>query len=73
MNKNINNVKMDIIKKAILLGWIVTVFENDTIIIKKDKTKLNSFENNTQLLLSYLVDNNDFNISICKKYSLSVE
>ncbi len=72
-NKNINDVKIDIAKKAILLGWIVTVFENDTIIIKKNKTTLNNFEKNTELLLTYLTNNDNFNTSIQKKYTTSAK
>jgi hypothetical protein len=73
MNKNINNVKIDIIKKAILLGWVVTVFENDTIVIKKSKINMNKFEKNTELLLSFLVDNDNFDTSIQKKYSIQTK
>lgn len=69
MDKNINNVKIDIARKAILLGWAVTVFENNTIVIKKSKLNLNKFEKNTELLLAYLVDNNDYDLSINKKYA----
>lgn len=73
MNKNINKVKLDIVKKAILLGWIVTVFENNTIVIKKSKLNMDKFEKNTELLLTFLVDNNDYDLTIHKKYSLNAK
>lgn len=69
MDKNINDVKIDIVKKAILLGWVVTAFENNTIVIKKSKLNMNNFEKNTELLLAFLVDNNDYDLTINKKYS----
>lgn len=64
--ENFNNVKINIIKKAILLGWIVTVFENNTIVIKKNKCHLSNFEKNTELLLAHLTTNDNFDTFIQK-------
>jgi hypothetical protein len=77
MNKNINvseidTIKIDIVKKAILMGWAVTVPENNTIVITKKKFKMNNLETNTELLLSLLVSNNDYDTSIRKKCSIKV-
>jgi len=61
-----NDIKNNIVKRAILLGWIVTMCENDTIVIKKNKIHMNNFEKNTELLLTFLTNNNEFNTKIKK-------
>jgi hypothetical protein len=71
MNKNMRDVKIDIIKKAILLGWVVTKYENDTIVIKKNKINMSKFEKNTELLLKFLMENDNLETSIQKIYSVN--
>lgn len=62
-----NKLKMQIAKNAMLLGWNISSFDNDTMIIKKNKLKLNSYETNTEFLLLLLTNNKDFDISLMKK------
>jgi hypothetical protein len=62
-----NMIKNNVAKKAILLGWNVTILKNDTIVIRKKKIKMTNFEKDTTMLLKILLKNNTYDTSIFKQ------
>lgn len=58
-------LKKEIQRKAFLLGWKVTVFD-DKIVIKKNKYQMKSFENNVEFFLKILLNSEDYNTTIQK-------
>lgn len=52
-----NNIKNNVMERAIVLGWAVTIVDNNTIIITKKESTLCDLEKNTQVFLNLLFAN----------------